>query len=56
MKILRGLEELKLIRLHKEESRDTKIPLRPSQLRGSISKATTNQLLRHIEQSRHEWE
>jgi hypothetical protein len=55
MQILRDLEELKLIRLHQGKSKEADKSIKPSQLRGSISKKTTKQLLEHIEQSRSEW-
>lgn len=55
MKLLKDLENLNIIKIHqseeKPETRD-----KASKYRGSISTATADDLLKHVEKIRNEWE
>ena len=52
MKLLKDLENLDIIKIHKTEEKLNKA----SKYRGSISKKSADRLLKHIEVSRNEWE
>ncbi len=52
MKFLKDLENLDIIKIHKSEEKQDKA----SKYRGSISTKSADLLLKHIEESRNEWE
>ena len=52
MKLLKDLENLDIIKIHKSEEKQDKA----SKYRGSISAKSADQLLKHTEESRNEWE
>ncbi len=54
MKLLEDLENLDIIKIHSEEKRISKD--KASKYRGSISSATADNLLKHVEKVRNEWE
>lgn len=52
MKLLKELENQDIIKIHKSEKKLDKA----SKYRGSISTKSADRLLKHIEESRNEWE
>jgi len=54
-KLLKELEDMDIIKFV-ESSREIEIPVKPSQLRGFLSKEKASALLSHIEESREEWQ
>ena len=55
MKLLKDLENLDIIKIYKSrEKQDTKD--KASKYRGFMSAASADHLLKHIEESRNEWE
>ncbi|MEO8853257.1 MAG: hypothetical protein ABI359_05735 [Ginsengibacter sp.] len=52
MKLLKDLENQDIIKIHKSDEKQDKA----SKYRGSISPKSADQLLRHLEKSRNEWD
>ena len=52
MKLLKDLENLDIIKIHKSDEKKNKA----SKYRGSLSKKSGIELLKHVEESRNEWE
>lgn len=52
MKLLKDLENLNIIKIHKSDEKQDKA----SKYRGSISAKSAEGLLKHVEESRNEWE
>lgn len=55
MRLLKDLENLDLIKIHKSQENPYKKD-KASKYRGSISAASADHLLKHAEESRNEWE
>lgn len=55
LKLLKELEELNIIRLHKPEE-EKNVKDKASKYRGFLSKDAADALLKHTEESRNEWE
>lgn len=55
MKLLKDLESMDLIKIHQHE-RISEAKDKASKYKGSISKESADQLLKHVEEMRNEWE
>ena len=55
MKLLKELENLEIIKIHKPIQKHT-LKDKATKYRGSMSAASADRLLKHIEESRNEWE
>jgi hypothetical protein len=55
MKLLKDLENLDIIKIHQSEEKQ-KTKDKASKYRGSISSAAADDLLKHVEKTRDEWE
>lgn len=55
MKLLKDLENLNIIKIHKSREKQVKKD-KASKYRGFMSTANADHLLKHVEESRNEWE
>lgn len=54
-KLLQELENMDIIKVISKSSEEAE-PVKPSQLRGFLTKEKADELLMHVEKSREEWE
>lgn len=55
MKLLKDLENLDIIKIHQSEQKSSTKD-KASKYRGSISKESADELLKHVDEMRNEWE